>query len=143
MPSLSLQIFHADHGILDVHKAVISDIFEKKGEGFLATTVELPAECPDLLSGIHGPSVGDAPVPSSEVHWATRGQRKGLSRLCHRAPRPTRLMTVIGIREGGHVKVFTAYGGPLAPREITDATLPADAAEEACAFWAVHALSAE
>jgi hypothetical protein len=52
-------------------------------------------------------------------------------------------MTVIGVREGNVVKVFTAYGGPAAPREITDASLPPEAAEEAVQFWAVHALSAE
>jgi hypothetical protein len=46
------------------------------------------------------------------------------------------------VRNGADVKVFTAYGGPGAPREITDQSLPAEAAEEAAQFWATHALSA-
>ena len=142
---MRLRVFHADHGIGKFHEAVIKRLFADAGPGFLIKTVELPTECPDLLSGIHGPIAGDEPVPSSEVHWAKRGNRAGLSRLCRRPARPTRLMTVIGKWDLGsdEIQVFTAYGGPLAPREITDATLPADAAEEACAFWAVHALSAE
>lgn len=140
---MNVTIYHADHGILDSHWFVILNLFEEAGDGFLLRTVELPDECPDLLSGIHGPIAGDEPVPSSEVRWAHRGDRKGLSRLCDRAPRPTRRMTVIGIREGDTVKVFTAYGGECAPREITDPNLPPEAAEEAAQFWSVHALSAE
>lgn len=138
---MTITVFHADHGILDSHMAVITNLFTEAGEGFLLRTVTLPEDCADLLSGIHGPITGDEPVPSAEVHWAKRGERPGLSRLCTRDPRPTRLMTVIGIREGDVIKVFTAYGGPCAPREITDPNLPPEAAEEACAFWAQHALS--
>lgn len=139
---MTITVFHADHGVLDSHMAVITNLFQEAGDGFLLRTVELPAGCPDLMSGLHGPLAGDEPVPSSEVRWARRGERPGLSRLCDRRPRPTRLMTVIGTREGEAVKVFTAYGGPCAPREITDPSLPPEAAEEAAQFWALHALSA-
>jgi hypothetical protein len=140
---LSVRIFHHDHGIDEAHQRVITNLFQEAGDGFLLRTVELPADCADLMSGMHGPIAGDDPVPSSEVHWGKRGERPGLSRLCGRSPRATRLMTVIGTREGDAVTVFTAYGGPAAPREITDASLPPEAAEEAAQFWATHALSAE
>lgn len=139
---MNVTIFHADHGILAAHKAVITNLFEEAGDGFLLRTVALPEGCEDLMSGLHGPLAGDPPVPSSEVRWARRGDRPGLSRLCDRPMRPTRMMTVIGIREGTEVKVFTAYGGHCAPREITDRSLPPEAAEEAAQFWSTHALSA-
>lgn len=141
--ALNVTIYHADHGIGEAHKAVITALFEEAGDGFLLKTVTLPEGCPDLMSGIHGPIVGDERVPYTEVHWARRGDRKGLSRLCNRPSRSTPLMTVIGVREGERVKVFTAYGGPAAPREITDHSMPPEAAEEAIAFWSMHALSAE
>ena len=139
---MNVAISHADHGVLAAHKAVIENLFQEAGDGFLLRTVELPDGCADLESGLHGPLAGDEPVLTAEVHWAKRGERPGLSRLCGRAMRPTRLMTVIGTRKGDEVTVFTAYGGPCAPREITDASLPPEAAEEAAQFWAVHALSA-
>jgi hypothetical protein len=139
---MDMNILHADHGIDPSHEAVIRGLFEAAdGDTFIVTTVTLGGECGDLMSGIHGPIVGDEPVPSEEVEWALRGERTNLSRLCDRAERPTRLMTVIGKREDDVVTVFTAYGGPLAPREITDPTLPPEAAEEAAQFWAQHALS--
>lgn len=136
-------ICHADHALLPVHFEVVRKIFEARADGFHALSVRLPTSCPALPCGLHGPLMGDAPVPSSEVTWAGRGARPNLSRLCARAPRPSRLLTVIGTRSGDCVRVFTAYGGPLAPREVTDPNLPADAAEASMQFWATHALSRE
>jgi hypothetical protein len=142
---MDITILHADHGVTGIHRGIIKDVFIKAGDGFLLKTVNLDdydgyANLP-LMSGIHGPIAGDPPVPADEIVWAKRGERPNLSRLCNRAPRPTLLMTVIGTREGEKVTVFTVYGGPCAPREITDPTLPAEAAEEAAQFWANHALS--
>lgn len=139
----TFDVFHADHALLPCHFEVVRSLFEQAADGFLALSVQLPASCPSLPCGLHGPLLGDEPVPSSEVTWACRGARSNLSRLCARAPRPSRLLTVIGTRADGHVRVFTAYGGPLAPREATDPTLPAEAAEQSIQFWAKHALSRE
>lgn len=139
---LTLDILHADHGIGESHRDVISKLFEEAGDGFLLKTVELPSECPDLLSAINGPIVGDPPVPSAEVFWTRRGTRRNLSRMCNRPMRPTRLMTIVGAREGENVKIYTAYGGPCAPREITDVSLPSKEVEVSAQFWAQHALSA-
>lgn len=139
---MNVTVFHADHGVSPDHMVLVSNLFQELGDGFLLRTIELPEGLADLESGLHGPLAGDAPVPSSEVTWAKRGERPGLSRLCGRAMRPTRLMTIIGTRTGDTVTVYTVYGGPCAPREITDPTLPPQAAEEAAQFWATHALSA-
>lgn len=41
------------------------------------------------------------------------------------------------------VAIFTAYGGPCAPREPGDATLSSDEEKkESADFWAQHALAA-
>lgn len=135
-------IHHADHGVSALH--VVFGIESLVGtSGFFIRTIELPAMLPDLMSGIHGPIAGDEPVPDSECEMIRRGERPNLSRLCGRAPRATRQMTMIGIVHPEHVEFFTVYGGPCAPREIGDPSLEADteAARESAEFWAQHALS--
>lgn len=65
--------------------------------------------------------------------------------ICDRPSRQTRLLTVIaGPHEGDGCVLYTAHGGPAAPREPWDPSLNDDAAalEESRAFWSVHALSA-
>jgi hypothetical protein len=140
---VTLDVLHADHALLPVHFEVVRNLFEKRADGFHALTVKMGMRCPALPCGLHGPLMGDEPVPASEVTWATRGARSNLSRLCARPSRPSWLLTAIGVRCGDTVRVFTAYGGPLAPREITDPSLLAEAAEESLQFWARHALSRE
>jgi hypothetical protein len=87
--------------------------------------------------------MGDLPVPDGECTMVVRGARRGASRLCGRAPRPSRLVTVIAGPHGDACILYTAFGGPQAPREPFDPSL--DDAGRACsvAFWAEHALSAE
>jgi hypothetical protein len=135
---------HMDHGLTESHVKWLLERFADK-TGFFIETVELPDALPSLLSGIHGPAAGDAPVPEDEVHYSRRGDRAGASRLCHRAPRATRLMTVIaGPRGAEPCSLYTAFGGGLAPREPWDASLRTDAEKsESAAFWSVHALSVE
>lgn len=148
-------IGHADHNVSDAHKAFMLDyirdntIAPAQGEGpvfFKFSAVQLPADLADLDNGIWGPIEGDDPVPSSECWWVQRGARPGLSRMCARPTRPTRDFTFMGLRfqdkEDGTVllQIFTAYGGKCAPREVTDPNCPAEAIEEACQFWPLHAL---
>lgn len=42
---------------------------------------------------------------------------------------------------GSTTILYTAFGGPLAPREPGDPDLPAEERAESEAFWAEHALS--
>lgn len=133
---------HLDHALTPAHVAWIAERFADQGAFFLAT-VELPPELEDLPCGLHGPIVGDPPVPESEVSYRRRGDRLGPSRLCQRPSRPTRLLTVIGGPDGDDPCVlYTAFGGPAAPREPFDLSLASDEVREASeAFWAEHALS--
>lgn len=100
--------------------------------------VEMPEHLADLPCGLHGPLMGDEPVPESEVTYAVRGERKGPSRLVARPVRPSRLLAVVAGPYDGHDWVlFTAYGGPVMPREPFE-----DDSEETREVWSKHALSA-
>ena len=131
-----------DHALTPAHVAWLTEHFADR-DAFFLETVELPPELPDLPCGLHGPLVGDPPVPESEVTYARRGERLGASRLCARPCRPSRLLTVIGgPDEGEPCVLYTAFGGPAAPKEPFDVGEADDATREASrVFWAGHALS--
>lgn len=135
---------HRDHNLTDAHVDFILSAFADK-TGFFIATVRLPEHLPDLMTGLHGPVMGDAPVPESEVEYIVRGNRAGASRMTNRPPRPTRWVTVIGGQHGDEPCVlYTAYGshdGPLAPREPWDTSIPEAERAASRDFWAVHALS--
>ncbi len=135
---------HLDHNLNAEHVEYILSAFADK-TGFFIATVRLPEHLPDLMTGLHGPCMGDAAVPESDVEYIVRGTRAGASRLTSRPPRPTRWVTVIGGQHGDEPCVlYTAYGsheGPLAPREPWDTGIPESEREASRAFWAVHALS--
>ena len=139
-----LPVSHLDHGLSPAHVAWMATYFACR-DGFFLETVELPAHLSPLSCGLHGPLMGDAPVPEGEVTYRARGGRPGKSRLCSRPARATRLLTVIAGPEGDDPCVlYTAYGGPPAPREPFDQSLVDDEVKEASrAFWAEHALSEE
>jgi hypothetical protein len=133
---------HLDHALTPAHLEWLLWRFRDRQEFFLET-IELPPELPSLECGLHGPLVGDPPVPETEVTYLVRGQRSGPSRLCARPPRPTRLLTVIAGPDGEEPCVlYTAFGGPAAPREGFDVSLQSDEVQQASrAFWEEHALS--
>lgn len=134
---------HLDHGLTVEHQEWLTKRFEER-DGFFIETVDLPDGLGPLLRGLHGPLCGDDPVPETEVFYATRGSRAGESRMCRRAPRETRRMTVIAGPHDGHSCIlFTAFGGEVAPREPWEPGLNDSAKAESVSFWAVHALSAE
>lgn len=134
-------ITHLDHGLLPAHLAWIAERFGDR-EAFFLETVELPAELPPVACGLFGPSVGDAAIGDEEVELVVRGGRSGPSRLVTRAPRSTRTLTVIGGPSGDEPCVlYTAFGGPAAPREPWDPSLDEAGRVESAAFWAVHALA--
>lgn len=131
---------HVDHSLEQAHVDFILKRFGDRN-GFFIETILLPDELPDLPCGLHGPVMGDAPVPDFECEMVVRGARKGPSRVCGRSPRPVRVMTVIAGPDGDEPCVlYTAFGGPQAPLEPWDGLTP-EGREESVKFWAKHALS--
>lgn len=132
---------HTDHSITPSQlEWLLGQLADRRA--FTIETLELPASLGTVPCGLHGPAMGDEPVPSVEVTLSPRGKRDNLSRLCDRAPRQTRYVTVIGGPHGDEPCVlYTAFGGPLSPKEPTDPTLTEDEREKSIAFWSEHALS--
>jgi hypothetical protein len=145
MRNVSMEITvasHLDHNLSPAHVALIRERFGDRTAFFLET-ITLPPELPDLLCNLHGPATGEDSVLEAEVSYEIRGNRKGPSRLCKRQPVSVRVMTVIGGPHEGECILYTAYGGPVAPREPWDETLDVQGREEATAFWTRHALGSE
>lgn len=115
---------HLDHGITDAQLGNLLQRFEGR-TGFFIATVELPAELGNVPCALFGPAVGDEPVAESEVVYRKRGDRQWSSRLIECAhPRRSRRVTVIaGPHDGEGCVLYTAYGGPQAPREPGDIRL--------------------
>lgn len=135
---------HLDHAI---SAAVLHHLIKRFADldGFFVETIELPEDLGTVPCGLHGPTVGDEPIPEVECRRVVRGGRSVPSRICDRPPRQTRLLTVVaGPYDGDACVLYTAYGGPTAPREPWDPSLQKDPAalEASRAFWTVHALSA-
>lgn len=130
---------HLDHDLTPAHVAFIRARFGDR-TAFFIESVELPPELTALPCNLHGPATGGAPVPEAEVSYAVRGSRKGPSRFCAQAPVLVRSMTVIGGPHEGRCILFTAYGGPCAPKEPWDETLDDAGRAEATRFWSQHAL---
>jgi hypothetical protein len=129
--------FHADHALGQAHKDLAEKVAAEK-EGFFLVTLELPEDLPDLPCVLWGPVMGDPAIAESEVTRVKRSDDRPPSRVVARPTRPSRLMTVIGI--GGET-IFTAYGGPAAPREVGDPSMNEEEAKESAEFWAQHALA--
>jgi hypothetical protein len=127
---------HLDHALTEAQIQYILGLSAPEGT-VNVQTVELPAELGTVPCGLFGPCMGDAPVSDSEVEMVTRGNRKGASRTVAREPRQVRQVTVItGPHDGEPCVLFTAFGGPSAPREPFE-----DDSEESRKFWAEHALA--
>lgn len=136
------QASHLDH-ITPAHVEWLLELFSDVDVGFTAT-VTIPDHLPEVTMGLYGPIVGDPPVAESEVRYIIRGARRCTSRVVERPTRTTRTLTVIAGPHDGHPCVlYTAYGGPQAPREPGDTMISTwKEIVEAREFWAEHALSA-
>ncbi len=132
---------HLDHNLTPSHVAFLRRHFADR-TGFFIETVILPHELSDLTCGLYGPTMGDPPV-TEDVSFAARGNRPYPTRAVIAPMRPTRFMTVIaGPYKDAPCVLYTAHGGPMAPREVGDPTLLTEEARaESAAFWAVHALA--
>jgi hypothetical protein len=133
---------HLDHGLTGAQIAHIRERFAER-DGFFIETFDLPETLGTVPCGLHGPLMGDDPVDDSEVTFEVRNGRPCESRLCDREPRLVPTVTVIAGPHGDESCVlYTVFGGPLAPREAGDPTIPTDEERaESVAFWATHALS--
>lgn len=85
---------HLDHHLTPEQIRHIEERFAGRAEFFIET-IELPDELGMVPCGLHGPVMGDAPVPDAEVTRAKRGDRAYTSRLCDRTARQTNKVTVI------------------------------------------------
>lgn len=131
---------HTDHALSPEHVTFIEFVFGTR-DAFFIETVAIPPYLPPLPCNLHGPATGGKPIQEAEVVYLRRGERPEASRMVVREPVPTRLLTVIGGPHGNEPCIlYTAYGGPLAPREPWDLSLDDEGREESAAFWAIHAL---
>ena len=133
---------HLDHGLTPAMVVHLLELFAECA-GFFIETVELPAELGEVPLALLGPIVGDDPVLETEVEYYVRVPRQYPSRVVRsRSPRTTRTVTVI---MGPHADLpcvlYTAFGGPLTPKELGDPTLLEPDRHEAETFWKVHALA--
>jgi hypothetical protein len=133
----------------ELPEAVINLIRERFADraGFFIETFELPEPAEDpsrfvVRCDLYGPRVGDPPVVASAVTWSPRPPREYASRMIDAPARLTRVLTVIAGPHGNEPCVlYTAFGGPLAPKEPLDPTLKPEEQESSAAFWAEHALA--
>lgn len=130
---------HLDHSLSQDVVNHLLWLFKDRS-AFFIETVELPESLGTVPCGLHGPIMGDSPVPEAECTLGKRGTREWDSRLCTRPMRDVRTVTVIaGPTEGESCVLYTAFGGPLAPQEPGDPGCKDPEASRA--FWAEHALT--
>lgn len=142
-------ISHLDHDLTTAQREHIATVFADRHEFFI-TTIELPEELGTVPCSLVGPATGREPVVESEVHYAVRGDRRYASRVVRVGfPPPVRTVTVIagpaGVEDGlpcaEPCVLYTAFGGPKAPREPGDPAISSwEELVESRAFWAQHAL---
>lgn len=141
MPLIIHPDSHLDHGLTEAHLELIRYAFADR-EGFFISTVELPPELPSLECALYGPIMGDSTITEDMVHYRVRGNRKHASRMVDLPMRPTRKLTVIaGPHDGQPCVLYTAFGGPITPKEPGDRSMQTDEFEQARAFWSAHALA--
>jgi len=135
---------HTDHALTPAHLAWIVETFGDL-DAFAIRTVTMPAHLSDLPCALHGPCVGGLPILERDVFYRKRGERVGESRMVVGESRPSRWLTVIVGPHDGEIILFTAFGGPMAPREPFDPALAdrPDEHAESVAFWGAHALATE
>ena len=138
---------HVDHGLSPEQLAWLLDQVADRSSFFIET-LTLPPSLGTVECSLVGPATGGPPVDEGEVKYVVRGNRKSTSRV-FLDPQPrkpqTRMVTIIAGPTKGHdgLVLYTAYGGPQAPREPGDPAIPNWAGiVEAREFWAQHALIA-
>ncbi len=85
---------HLDHDLTTEQVAYLFERFADRN-AFFIETLELPPELGTVPCFLYGPTMGDQPVPESEVHYYARGVRTYQTRSIYKDSRPTRKVTVI------------------------------------------------
>lgn len=136
---------HRDHGLTEEQLQFLLAKFADRKEFFIET-VELPEELGMVPVTLYGPLMGDPPVDDIQCVFRVRGKRKGTSKMIKRPTRYTRTVTIIAgppanPRAPQEMVLYTAFGGPAAPKEPWDC--PPNSAEHhaSISFWATHALA--
>jgi len=130
------------HGLTKDHLDFIAshpEVLAAKGP----VQLTLPEHLPEVPSSLKGPAAGHEPVGEQEVHYADRGGGRNIkSRMIHGEHGGTRTVTAIARPnpQTGKPFLITAFGGPLAPKEVDDPTHTPESKEEAKKFWSQHAL---
>lgn len=133
---------HCDHNfdLLQI-EYVLGQLSGAPTDKVTVRQVQLPAGLGRVPCALHGPIMGQPPVPDSEVGLTHRGQRTWPSRLVDRPVQMVPDVTVIVGPHEGQLVLYTMYGGPQAPREPGDPMIPDAELAEARKFWAEHALA--
>lgn len=160
---------HLDHGLTAAQIDHIFKLYGDREDSFFLEQITLPPELGTVPCGLWGPLMGDpailnggevVPLPEGEyitpslalvstfngaITLSRRSSDRAWdSRLINLPMRPTRIVTVIGgASDAGDCILYTAYGGPAAPREPGDPSIAGspDALKESIDFWVQHALS--
>ena len=154
---------HLDHDLTLDHVRCVLQHCRERSEFFIES-ITLPDTLPALPCALRGPAVGTVPILDADVIMRPRSGRAWPSRLIADPHKPiarqrvtssplptaaasatvhTRILTVIGGPSADLPCVlYTMYGGPVAPREVGDPSLPEGDRAAAEAFWGVHALVA-
>jgi len=139
---------HADH----LSPAILAEVLATVASGNSKTLVSFPGfqihevtASEPVACALRGPETGEAPVAESDVHYGTRGGRPNVSRLTNLpATQDSRVTVLISqAKDATDWTLVTAYGGPLAPQEPSDAFLPAEKLADSVEFWGQHALSVD
>lgn len=148
MARIRYGISHLDHGLSPGALAEIEDAIKDLKE-FTILTITVGGDL--LPCKLHGPITGEEVVLEEECRMVRRGTREWESRMCDRPPVLTDQVTIIvgpyaNVDDGpGYEEIilFTAYPGPLAPREPGDPSIQDDEGLilKSQDFWAHHALS--
>lgn len=141
---------HLDHGVSERHIAWaigwvgigIKLGRYAPGEVHVVTMDLESPELPGLWTALRGESC-ELDVCESEVTYQVRLPRKYASRTVQQRMCWTRQMTVVfGPHGSAPFALYTAYGGPAAPREPGDPSIANMAElEESREFWSTHALA--
>ncbi len=133
---------HLDHGLTKAQVEHVAHKFRDR-KSFFTEEINLgEAGLGTVPCALHGPAMGDEPIGDDDVVYLKREGRLGTTRFIDREPRMVGTVTVIAGPDGDEPCVlYTAFGGPLAPREPADPDMQLKDVEESKAFWAEHALS--